>query len=154
MRKVDRKDFHLADGREMCKVKWLKSRVGRGFIFHANIPALYLFWWKLYWLIKELYIQHAWMLIKEKQNNNQKYEGWKNGGICENFWQFPLQVWLWRPGVMVPWYSGYRYCTVSFNKIWTLILCTLKPCSRCVGDLQWWESLAMVPVGSRFESEI
>ena len=94
------------------------------------------------------------MLIKEKQNNNQKYEGWKNGGICKNFWQLPLQVWLWRRGVVVPWYSGYHYCPISFNKIWTLILCTLKPCSRRVGDLQWGESLAMVPVESRFESEI
>ena len=42
----------------------------------------------------------------------------------------------------------YHYCTTSFSKVWTQILRRFKPCSRCVGDLQWWESLTMVPAGN------
>ena len=34
----------------MWWVKWLKSRVGQGFIFHVIITAHYTFWWKFYWL--------------------------------------------------------------------------------------------------------
>ena len=32
--------------------------------------------------LKNLYIQHAWVLIIEKQNSSQKCEGWRDGGIC------------------------------------------------------------------------
>ena len=35
--------------------------------------------------LKNLYIQHAWILNMKKQNNNQKWEGWKDGSICQNF---------------------------------------------------------------------
>ena len=31
--------------------------------------------------LKNLYIQHAWVLIIEKQNSSQKCEGWRDGGI-------------------------------------------------------------------------
>ena len=47
------------------------------------------------------------------------------------------------------WSSGYHYCTTSFNKIWTQILRRFKPCSRCDGDLGWWDSLTMVPAGNK-----
>ena len=44
-----------------------------------------------------------------------------------------------------PWCSSYHYCTTSFNNAWTQVLRRFKSCSRCVGDLQWWESLKVVP---------
>ena len=50
---------------------------------------------------------------------------------------------------IAPWRSGYHYGTTSFNKVWTQILRRLKPCSRRVRDLRWWESLTMVPAGNK-----
>ena len=35
------------------------------------------------------------------------------------------------------WFSGYQYCTTSFNKAGTQVLRTFKSCSRRVGDLRW-----------------
>ena len=49
---------------------------------------------------------------------------------------------------MSPWCSGYRYCKTSFRKVWMQILRWLKPCSRRVKDLKWWEFLTMVPAGN------
>ena len=46
-------------------------------------------------------------------------------------------------------YSGYHYCTASFNKAWTHVLCRFKPCSRRVGDSRWWGSLTMVAAGNK-----
>ena len=40
-----------------------------------------------------------------------------------------------RPTVAL-WCSGYHYCTTSFNKTWTQVLCRFKSCSRRVGDLR------------------
>ena len=42
---------------------------------------------------------------------------------------------------VVPWCSGYHYCTTSFNKAWTQVLRRFKSCLWCVGDLRWWGSL-------------
>ena len=42
-------------------------------------------------------------------------------------------------GTVVPWCSGYDYCTTSFNKPWTQVLCRFKPCLRHVGGLLWWD---------------
>ena len=39
--------------------------------------------------LKKHYVQHARILIKEKQNSDQKCKGLKDGGIWENFWQLP-----------------------------------------------------------------
>ena len=36
------KDFNLTIGGGLG---WSKNGVGNGFVFHAIIPALYLFWW-------------------------------------------------------------------------------------------------------------
>ena len=47
------KGFHLVTGGGLCCVKWLKNKVEKGFISYAVIPALYPFWWKFYWIIKE-----------------------------------------------------------------------------------------------------
>ena len=41
------------------------------------------------------------------------------------------------------------YCTTSFNKISTQILCKFKPYSLCVGYLRWWEFLTMFPTGNK-----
>ena len=46
---------------------------------------------------------------------------------------------------MVPWCSGYHYCTTSINKAWTQVLRRFIPCSRRVGDSRWWGSLTVVP---------
>ena len=43
---------------------------------------------------------------------------------------------------------GYHYCTTSFNKAWTQVMCRFKSCSRRVGDWRWWGSLTMVPAGN------
>ena len=58
-----------------------------------------------------------------------------------------LHLTMWRRGVVVPWCSGYHYCTTSFYKAWTQVLRRLKSCSRLVGDSRWWASLTMVPAG-------
>ena len=52
-------------------------------------------------------------------------------------------------GTVVPWCSGYDYCTTSFNKPWTQVLCRFKPCLRHVGGLQWWGSLTMALAGNK-----
>ena len=44
------KDFNMAIGGGLGEMKWIKNGEGKGFIFHAIIPALYPFWWKFYWL--------------------------------------------------------------------------------------------------------
>ena len=36
--------------------------------------------------------------------------------------------------IVAPWCSGYHYCTTSFNKAWTGVLCRFKSCSRRVRD--------------------
>ena len=47
------------------------------------------------------------------------------------------------------WCSGYHYCTASFNKAWTQILCRFKSCPWCVGDSRWWGSLTVVPARNK-----
>ena len=42
--KTPSKDFHLAIGRGLGWMKWLKNGAEKGFIFHAIFPALYPFW--------------------------------------------------------------------------------------------------------------
>ena len=44
------KDANLAIGGGLGWMKLLKNEAGKSFIFHANIPALFHFWWKFYWL--------------------------------------------------------------------------------------------------------
>ena len=84
------KDFQLAIGQRLDWAKWIKNRVEKGFVFHAIIPALYNY--ILLVKLKNLYTQHAWILIMEKQNSNQKCEGWKDGVVCRTFWPLPWQV--------------------------------------------------------------
>ena len=50
-----------------------------------------------------------------------------------------------------PWFSGYHYCTTSFNKAWTQVMYRLKLkfCSLSVGDSRWWGSLTMIPGGNK-----
>ena len=48
-----------------------------------------------------------------------------------------------------PWFSGYHYCTTSFNKAWTQVMYRLKFCSLSVGDSRWWGSLTMIPGGNK-----
>ena len=43
----------------------------------------------------------------------------------------------------------YHYCTTSFNKAWTHVLCRFKSCSQHIKDSWWWESLTMVPVENK-----
>ena len=45
--------------------------------------------------------------------------------------------------------SGYHYFTASFNKVWSQILCRFNYCLQHVRDLQWWESLTMVPAWNK-----
>ena len=40
--------------------------------------------------------------------------------------------------VLASWCSGYRYCTTSFNRIWTQVQCKFKTCSQRFGCL--WRS--------------
>ena len=42
--KTPSKDFNLAVGGGLGWMKWLENGAGKGFIFHAIILALYLFW--------------------------------------------------------------------------------------------------------------
>ena len=43
-----------------------------------------------------------------------------------------------------------KLVTCSLLQItWTQVLCRFKSCSRCVGDLQWWWSLTIAPVGNK-----
>ena len=44
--------------------------------------------------------------------------------------------------------SVYHYCTTSWKEAWTKVLLRLKSCSWRVGDLRWWGSLTMIPVGN------
>ena len=53
---------------------------------------------------------------------------------------------------MAPWSSGCHYCTTSFNKVWTQVLCRFKSCSWRVGDARWWGSRTMVPAGNKAKS--
>ena len=39
-----------------------------------------------------LYNQYAWISIMKKQNSNQNFDGWEDGGTRQNFWPLPLQV--------------------------------------------------------------
>ena len=50
---------------------------------------------------------------------------------------------------VVPWCSGYHYCTTIFIKAWTQVLRRLKSYLRRVGDSRWWRSLTMVPAGNK-----
>ena len=50
---------------------------------------------------------------------------------------------------VVPWCSGYHYCTTSFNWAWTQVLGRLKRWSQHVGDSGWWGSLTVVPAGNK-----
>ena len=45
-------------------------------------------------------------------------------------------------------FSGYHYCTTSFNKAWTQVLRRLKSCSRRFGDSRWWGSLKIFLAGN------
>ena len=51
--------------------------------------------------------------------------------------------------IVVPWCSGYHYCTTSFNKSWTQVLRRFKSCLLRVGDSRWWGSLTMVLAGNK-----
>ena len=44
------KNFNSATGGGLGWIKWLKDGAGKGFIFHAIIPALYPVWLNIYWL--------------------------------------------------------------------------------------------------------
>ena len=48
-----------------------------------------------------------------------------------------------------PWCSGYHYCTTSFNKAWTKVLCRFQFSTWRFRDLQWWGSLIMVLAGNK-----
>ena len=73
----------MAIGGGLGWVKWLKNGLDQGFASHAIISALYPSWLKILLVkLKNLYIQHARVLIMEKWNGNQKDEGWKGNGIC------------------------------------------------------------------------
>ena len=48
---------------------------------------------------------------------------------------------------MASWCSGYHYCSTSFIKAWTQVLCRFKPCLWHVRGLQW--SLTMVLAGNQ-----
>ena len=50
------KYFRLAIGGGLGWMKLLKNGVGKGFIFHAIITALYPFSWKFYWLSETTFI--------------------------------------------------------------------------------------------------
>ena len=50
---------------------------------------------------------------------------------------------------VVPWYSGYHYCTTSFIKAWTQVLRRFKSFLRRVGDSRWWGSLTVGPAGNK-----
>ena len=51
--------------------------------------------------------------------------------------------------IVAQWCSGYHYCTTSFNKTWTQVLCRFKPCSWHVLGSRWSGSLTMVPAGNK-----
>ena len=49
---------------------------------------------------------------------------------------------------MAPWCSGYRYCTTSFNKAWTQVLCRFKSCSQRVRHLHYSNIIPLFYVDS------
>ena len=53
---------------------------------------------------------------------------------------------------MGPWCSGYHYCTNSFIKAGTQVLCRFKSCSRRVRYSWWWQSLTMISAGNKAKS--
>ena len=46
---------------------------------------------------------------------------------------------------VLPWCSGYHFCTTLLKYFWTQVLRSFKPCSRRVGDSRWSGYLTMVP---------
>ena len=69
---------------------------------------------------------------------------------CHHYTNIHLHLWNSIAEMMVvPWCSGYHYCTASFNLVWTQVLRRFKPCSQRVGDSRWWGSLTMVPAGNK-----
>ena len=62
--------------------------------------------------------------------------------------QFATFVAVWTTFVAL-WCSGYHYCTTSFNKAWTQVLCRFKSCSWHAEDSRWWVSLMMVTAGNK-----
>ena len=81
------------------------------------------------------------------------------------FWHWAGQqsrICLWKPMLFINfdwkflsinkiaiWCSGYHYCTTSFKKAWTQVLCRFRFCWSFVGDSRWWESLTMVAAGNK-----
>ena len=45
--------------------------------------------------LKNILVQHAWILIVVQQNSNQKCESWKDGGIYQPLRPISSQVWFW-----------------------------------------------------------
>ena len=45
--------------------------------------------------------------------------------------------------ILSPWCIGYYYCTTSFSKAWTQVMCSLKSCLQiCDGENLWqWSRL-------------
>ena len=41
--------------------------------------------------------------------------------------------------IMALWCSGYRYCTTSFNKVWTQVLRRFNTWLQPVRDSRWWD---------------
>ena len=87
------KDFHLAIGRGLDWMKWLKNRAEKDFTFHAIFPTLYIsFLVKiLLAMLSNLYIQYAWISIMKKQNSNQNVKVEKMVVLVKT-WLLPSQI--------------------------------------------------------------
>ena len=68
----------------MKYMKWLINGAGKGFIFHATIPAISLMVTVLLVKLKNLHIQYAWIIMK-KQDSNQNVKVEKMVVFVKNF---------------------------------------------------------------------
>ena len=54
--------------------------------------------------------------------------------------------------IVVPWCSGYHYCTSLFTEAWSKVLRRFKSCLGSVGDTRWLGSLTMVQTGNKINT--
>ena len=113
---------------------------------YGNVPLCFFFWnickqWILVIITKSL----------RKMIGKTLCEWWKC--MCKLFEingqkDFQKSV-VFSKSSVASWRCGCHYCTSSFIKAWTQVLCMFKSCLRRIGDSQWWGSLTMSPPGNK-----
>ena len=79
---------------------------------------------------------------KKKKRNKVLHDGGSYLMLCKS-----MEWFLYDRDI---YHERIKLVTCSLVQItWTQVLCRFKSCSRCVGDLQWWWSLTIAPVGNK-----